>query len=131
MLNWQADRVEDGRYSLVGLSVATAEGVQVYVGGGERPHVGAVAVSEPRPSLKGDGSRGCTTSVLSRLAHKDGELAVPLAEALCLALGQPVVVTAGVHLDDAGPDDIKRLLANSVRLQVLLLRRLGEQRRGP
>ncbi len=125
MLSWHVDRVEDGKYSLVGLSLATGEGLQVYVGGGERPHVGAVAVSEPRPSLKGDGSRGCTTSVLNRLAHKDGDLAVPLAEALCLALGQPVVVTAGVHVDDAGPEEIERLRANAARLQELLLRRLG------
>jgi hypothetical protein len=41
----------------------------VTIGGGSRPHVGAVAVAQPRPSLKGDGTVSATASVIALLGH--------------------------------------------------------------
>jgi hypothetical protein len=122
MIRCWLDKVEDGPCSLHAVSVQTQDGIQVYVGGGEAPHVGSVAISEPRESLRRDGSRSCTTSVINRLAHKDAALAVPLAEALCVATNQVVVVTAGAHVDNAGPEEIERLLSNMETLQAGILR---------
>ena len=121
MISSWLDKVEDGVCSLDAVCVRTQDGIQVYVGGGERPHVGCVAISEPRESLRKDGSRSCTTSVINRIAHKDAALAVPLAEALCVATGQVVVVTAGVHVDNARPEEIERLLGNMETLRERIL----------
>jgi len=121
MIRSWVDEVEDGAFSLHAVSVQTKDGIQVYVGGGQQPHVGSVAISEPRESLRKDGSRSCTTSVINRIGHKDAALAVPLAEALCVATSQVVVVTAGAHVDNARPEEIERLLANLETLQAAIL----------
>jgi hypothetical protein len=128
------DEISDGEYSLKSLTLVTREGVQVYVGGGTRAHIGSVALSQPRPSLSGDESASSTTSVLNLLGHKDDSLAVPLAEQICRRTGQAVVVTAGVHIDGARPEEIERLLANCRGLGERILRRFPaaqEPSRGP
>ncbi|MFR9190881.1 MAG: hypothetical protein ACLVL7_12145 [Anaerotruncus massiliensis (ex Togo et al. 2019)] len=70
------------------------EGLTVTVGGG-RSHIGSVAIAQPRPSLRGDGSVSCTCSVWNQPGHKDEAVARPVAERLCRALNTVVVVTAG------------------------------------
>ena len=69
--------------------------------GGGRSHIGSVAIAQPRPSLRGDGSVSCTCSVWNQPGHKDEAVARPVAERLCRALNTVVVVTAGVHLPGA------------------------------
>lgn len=103
------ERAGEGKFSLEAVVTVTKEGINVYLGGGEKPHIGTVAMSQPRPSLKGDGSVSCTTSVLNLLGHKDDGLAVPLAEELCKTLKQTIVVTAGVHIENATIEDIKKI----------------------
>lgn len=103
------ERAGEGKFSLEAVVTVTKEGINVYLGGGEKPHIGTVALSQPRPSLKGDGSVSCTTSVLNLLGHKDDGLAVPLAEELCKTLKQTIVVTAGVHIENATIEDIKKI----------------------
>ncbi|MGI5838785.1 MAG: hypothetical protein ACOX8W_03910 [bacterium] len=99
----------EGRYQMHCFVTITGEGVQIYLGGGERPHIGTIVVAQPRLSLTGDGRPACTTSVFNLLGHKDDIIAIPLAEEICKLLLQIVVVTAGVHVDKAGPDDITAL----------------------
>lgn len=117
--------VADGRYSLRAVAVATGQGVNIFLGGGESTHVGTVAISQPRPSLKGDGTVSCTTSVFNLVGHKDDVLAIPLAETLCKQLQQVVVVTAGVHIDNAGEGDIDRIKGNMAALAARLVEALG------
>jgi gallate decarboxylase subunit D len=99
-----------GRYRLKCTTVQTGDGVQVYIGGGDRFHIGTVVLCQPRLSLKGDGSISCTASVLNLPGHKDDGIAVPIAEGLCKGLNQVVVVTAGVHIDHAGEAEIGLML---------------------
>lgn len=81
----------------------------VTIGGGTRPHVGAVAVAQPRPSLRGDGSLSATASVIALLGHKEDELARWAALALASRLNATVTVTAGLHVDAAAPEQIAAL----------------------
>lgn len=120
------EEVADGRHSLHAVVISTADGINIYLGGGEYPHVGTVVISQPRPSLKGDGRTSCTTSVLNLLAHKDDCLAIPLAEILCKKLNQVVVVTAGVHIDKTDEDDIARVNRNMATLAVNLVAALAK-----
>lgn len=106
MLDIFHERMEEGKYSLEAVLVKNTEGVNVYLGGGEKSHIGTVVISQPRISLSGNGSISCTTSTFNLLGHKDDEAAVPLAEMLCKALNQVVVVTAGIHIHSASSEEI-------------------------
>lgn len=117
--------VADGRHTLRAIAVPTGQGINIFLGGGEAPHVGTVAISQPRPSLTGDGTISCTTSVFNLVGHKDDILAVPLAEILCKELQQVIVVTAGVHIDNADEGDIARINGNMNTLAAKLMEALG------
>ncbi len=80
--------------------------VLVWIWGGERPHIGAVAAAQPRPSLADAARTSATASVLTYLGHKEDTVAKAAAEALAAALDTNVVVTAGIHWDDLGADGV-------------------------
>jgi hypothetical protein len=125
-----SEELQDGRYSLHGVVVVSDDGVQLYIGGGEKTHIGSVAVSQPRESLSGDGSVSCTTSVLNLVGHKDDAISMSIADRLCRVLNRVVVVTAGVHIGSAEPKEIERLLANARRLTETIIARLGNPGKG-
>ena len=102
--------------------VQTISGLNIYLGGGEEPHIGTVAVSIPRPSLTGDGSTSCTTSVFNLISHKDDVLAIPLAEELSRQLNQVVVVTAGMHIEKATTEEITRIKTNLNIMKNLIMK---------
>lgn len=77
----------------------------VMLRGGERPHVGSVAMAVPRASLSGVG-RSATVSTLNGVGHKDDLLANPIAHAVASRLGCTAVCVAGVHVDGATPAQI-------------------------
>jgi len=110
-----------GRCRLWGTAVATGDGVTVTLLGGVRPHLGAVAVGIPRPSLARRERRSATTSVLAVTGHKDDEIARPLADALARRLGQVAVVAAGVHVERPRAADFARIFRNAERVQEILL----------
>jgi len=99
----------EGKFTMKAVVCFALKGINIYLGGGEIPHVGTVVVSQPRPSLKNKGKISCTTSVFNILGHKDDEIAVPMAEEICKKTNQVVVVTAGVHIENATMEGIDRL----------------------
>jgi len=113
--------IKDGKYSLHTKITKTKNGLSIYLGGGEEPHIGTVVISQPRKSLKGDGTISCTSSVFNLVGHKDDGLALPLAEELCRRLNLIVVVTAGIHIDGANEEDLQRFSNNlGILLQNIL-----------
>jgi hypothetical protein len=104
-----------GRCRLWGTAVVTADGVSLTLVGGERPHVGAVAIGIPRPSLARAGQKSATTSVFAVTGHKDDELARPLAEEMARRLGRTAVVAAGVHVGRARARDVVRIFRYAAR----------------
>lgn len=102
----------EGRLRITLLVTMTREGLVVQIYGGEKPHVGAVALSLPRPGLANPEKVSCNTTVLPLLGHKDDEIAKPVAEEIVKVWGSPVVVVAGIHVDDAGEKEIERLIKN-------------------
>jgi hypothetical protein len=127
MFDLHEDVVEDGIYSLKSVTVVTRRGIHIYLGGGQEAHIGSIAVSLPRTSLKNDSKSSCTTSVFNILTHKDDALAVPLAEDLCRKVHQPVVVTCGVHIENADQEEIDRLVRNSNMLTTKILNHFNNQ----
>lgn len=101
-----------GKHRVEAKIFTTDEGYILHLMGGEKPHVGAVIICQPRPSLTGDGSQSCTTSSLPLLGHMDDVAAKPVAEVLSKATGEPVVAVSGIHIDGATADDIRKLQDN-------------------
>jgi hypothetical protein len=82
------------------------EDLLVVLTGGQRPHCGAVALAVPYKQT-------ASCSLLSMPQHKDGDLAKPLDERIAKRTGKNVVLVAGLHVDNATPDDIQMLVDNS------------------
>jgi hypothetical protein len=76
--------------------------VVLFLGGGEKPHVGSVIICEP----------GKKARVVNRKGHFDWMVAKPMAEKLCRKTKKPVVCIAGVHVDNATREDIGLLKRN-------------------
>jgi len=93
----------------------------VAIWGGEKPHIGAVAVAQPRPSLRDVNVVSATASVICLPAHKEDDLAKTVAETLAAALNTSVVVTAGIHWDNIPQAGIERVTANNKTLVGLIL----------
>ena len=99
-------------YLLEAVAVRCGDDLTVVIGGGEKQHIGAVAVGVPRPSLKDKNIVSSSASVLCLTGHKEDLLARKAALELARMLGHTVTVTVGLHIDDASAEEIAMLEAN-------------------
>lgn len=83
-------------------------------------HLGAVAVSETHA-----GSGLVSTSVLTRLGHKDDLLAQRAAYAVAKRTGQAACAVAGVHVESITAEEIEAIVENARRLVEAYLEALG------
>ena len=113
--------VGKGRHRVWGTALLTGKSLSVNLLGGDVPHVGAVAVGIPRPSLARPARQSATTSVFALTGHKEDEMARSMATELARRLGVTSVVVAGVHLDRARPADIAVVMRNADRAVEVLL----------
>jgi hypothetical protein len=96
----------------------------VAIWGGEKPHIGAVAAAQPRPSLKDPAVTSATASVICFLGHKEDDLAKRAAEALAAEIDGRTVVTAGVHWDNLPDEGILQVIQNAAELINMIKARL-------
>ena len=116
-------KTEEDAYNLSASVRLIGEDVLVAIWGGEKPHIGAVAVAQPRPSLRDPDVTSSSASVICMVGHKEDELAKAAAEILSAALETPVVVTAGIHWDNLAPEGIQHVVRNSEILVDMILQR--------
>lgn len=100
----------EGPHKLEAVVVLTPKGVSATVCTAEHAHVGACAQSIPRPSLADSAKPSSTTNILCVPAHKDDYPARLLSERLAAEFGMPANVVAGLHIDNATPADLKKLM---------------------
>jgi hypothetical protein len=74
-------------------------------------HLGAVAVADY--SCQED---RVSTSVITRLGHKDDAVACHAAHKLCKLLKKPVCAIAGIHVDEITEAEISEILRNCDKL---------------
>lgn len=113
-----------GRHRVWGTAFASRDGLAVNLVGGDWPHIGAVAISIPRPSLANPRERSATTSVFTVLGHKEDELARPVAAGLAQALQRTTVVVAGIHIHRARTADIAKVFENAGRAVEVIITRV-------
>lgn len=115
---------DQGEYDVEAHVQSIGEDLLVAISGGQKPHIGAVAVAEPRPSLKDPKVRSATASVFCYVGHKEDDLAKRAAEKLAASFNTRVVVTAGIHWDHLTEEGIGKVMQNSRRLVDLIIDRI-------
>lgn len=99
----------------------TGNGLNGLLTGGEKPHIGGVALAVPRPSLSGQGwSSDLYLTPVPQ--HKDIDLAAPLADQLARLIRYPVVISAGVHSERLSRAELKQIQDNFQQLMALTLK---------
>ncbi len=77
----------------------------VLIGGGEKPHVGAVSLAEKE-------GESVSVKTLVSHRHKEGKVASKAAKEITGKVGVKTVVIAGIHIEKAEKQEIKELLNN-------------------
>jgi len=114
-----------GRVALRMTCVALGGDLSVTLAGGDREHIGAVALSQPRPSHRVGDPPSASTSVLVLLGHKEDDLARSIASDLACRLGRTVCVACGIHLEAISREELSDVLALAGELTGLLMEKLG------
>lgn len=106
---WQVSE-RRGRLEITAWVKALGEDLVVLLFGGTKPHIGAVGMAEPRPSLRNPKETSATSSVFTFLGHKEDVVAKAVAEDLAKALNRKVVVVAGMHWEGLREAEIEEAL---------------------
>lgn len=109
-------------YQVQASALLIGDDLAVMVYGGDKPHVGAIAVSIPRPSLDDPQVISSTTSVYAFIGHKEDELSKKMASKLASTLKRKVILTVGIHVDNITPAGIHEIENNCVKILEQLLR---------
>lgn len=86
------------------------KGITIELVGGDQPHIGAVAVSQIRSSLKNTDEVSASTSVITCLGHLEDDLAREMAGRIAKKLKRDTVVICGIHLDEISNQEIQEII---------------------
>jgi gallate decarboxylase subunit D len=98
--------VKEGPFRLQALVILIGDDLLVSIWGGTHPHIGAVSLALPRPSLKDKKKTSATSSVLTVLGHKEDQTVKAVSEILSAVFKKNTVVTAGIHWDNLKAEEI-------------------------
>jgi len=114
-------KISKGRFKIYGLAQELGEDLLVSIWGGTLPHIGAIGVATPRPSLKDQKKWSATSSNFTFTGHKEDILVKKISEELAARLRRNVVVTAGVHWDHLTSKEIRTIenLVQKISDQIL------------
>ena len=82
-----------------------------FLTGGERAHVGGVSYANPREKTNGEGITA-DISMICGPGHKDVYVAQMAASQICIAINEPVSITAGIHIEHASQEELSKLQEN-------------------
>jgi Tat protein secretion system quality control protein TatD with DNase activity len=102
----------EGKFLVSGVCVRAGEDLAVTLLGGEKSHIGAVAVAQEAQNAA-TRAKTVSVSVICLPGHKEDELARAAALRLSRALGNSVSVSVGIHVNNASQADIQQLLDNT------------------
>lgn len=115
----------EGRLRVQLQAILTTDGVAITLTGGEKPHVGGMAMSVPRYPQTVPVQRP-QTWITPRSGHRDSDVAALVAEQLCQETGCCTAVIAGIHIDAASPWEIELLVQNSLEAARKLAHRIKQ-----
>jgi len=100
-----------GRVEVCLRSCYIGKDLQVTITGGDRPHIGAVALSCRHPALKDSNRDDVSTSVLAVAGHKEDLLARNAAQRIAAATGLTTAVCCGIHVEQISKAEILSVTA--------------------
>ena len=112
----------EGRFRVAVCAVPCGADWSVTVCGGELHHVGAAALAQYEPE------RGsATVSTITAFTHRDDAVAARFAKEIARARRCTVSVSAGIHVDGAGPAELRALQDSAAEcLRALLVKMEGK-----
>lgn len=99
----------EGRITIQFTAIGMGRDLCIIVCGGDRPHLGAAALAQCRPSLANPLEMSTSISVLTLLGHKEDQLASWVAGCISRSIGANVAVLCGIHLDDICKTEIETI----------------------
>ena len=107
----------DGKYRVWADIVDAGNDLIVYIGGGEKPHIGGASF------ILGTGE----PFSLSSIGHKDYLISSSASKKISAATGRNCLVVVGIHIDSALKEEIACMVANSERCVDKLILNLGKR----
>jgi hypothetical protein len=104
-----------GRFKLYGIVILCGNDICICICGGDKHHIGAVALASPRKSLKSN-NISSSTSVLCSLGHKEDDLVRTLSLDISRMFNCQSSVSAGIHIENASIEEINMLYENFLEL---------------
>lgn len=121
--------VREGRFLLQASVLVIGPDLLVSIWGGTHPHIGAVALALPRPSLKDKKKTSATSSVLTVLGHKEDQTVKVVSETLSAVFKKNAVVTAGIHWDNLKSEEITSIVKLTEKLTLGIINKLAKGER--
>jgi gallate decarboxylase subunit D len=121
--------VKKDRFLLRAWGHLIGQDLLIAVWGGTHPHIGAVGLALPRPSLRNPRKTSATSSVLTLLGHKEDVTVKLVSEALASALKKNVVVAAGIHWDNLKTEEIEVLVKMTEQLTEKMIEKIKKAAR--
>jgi gallate decarboxylase subunit D len=115
-----------GRIGITLHAVRLGNDLLVGIYGGDRPHIGAVAVGVPGPAGDSGQPRTAEASVIALAGHREDQVARDAARRIALETGSVVSVSCGIHLDDISAEEIACVCGLVEELTGDLIRWTGE-----
>ena len=115
--------ISKGRFKIHGLVQEVGQDILVSIWGGTRPHIGAIGIAIPRPSLKNKKKWSATSSNFTFIGHKEDTLVKQISEKLASRLRRNVVVTMGIHWDGITSHEIKTIQHLTQKLSDQILKK--------
>ncbi|MCQ8892923.1 MAG: hypothetical protein NQU41_06030 [Candidatus Methanosuratincola sp.] len=105
-----------GRYRIFAEAIQAGDGIIVYVGGGERPHIGGFSLSDPPASAVS----------FSIPLHKDFVVSHQVSEKVSRATGKRCLAVSGIHVENATKEEISMLVNNALACTDILIELMRE-----
>ncbi len=122
--------ISRGRFKIHGFAQEIGKDILISIWGGTRPHIGAIGMATPRPSLKNLKRWSATSSNFTFLNHKEDILVKKISEKLASGLGVNVVVTAGLHWSNLTSVEIKVIENLTLKISGLILQKIKSTKLG-
>jgi len=123
-----AFEVSKGRFKIQALVQKVGQDILVSMWGGTLPHIGAVGMATPRPSLRDPKKMSATSSTFTYVGHKEDAVVKRISELLASRLKTKVVVSAGIHWDDLTSREIDIIAKLTQKLSAQILKKLEASR---
>ena len=117
-------RISKGKFKLHAFTQRMGQDLLVSIWGGTRPHIGAVGMAIPRPSLRSPKKWSATSSNFTFVGHKEDAIVKKISEKLATELRKNVVVVAGIHWDGITAKEIKIIENLAQKLSDQILKKL-------